>query len=545
MAENGTARFGLQLLGTPRLVAPSGADVTPRLRKAQALLAVLALAESAPVSRHRLQKLLWSDRMQTQGRDSLKKALSEIRHAFAEAGPQNPLESDGGPVSLRLKMIDVDALANRPETGNLYAPRLLEGLGIKDPNFADWLADMRRLLGPMRTPSPILSARPTARRRLTIAVMPSRVMAERDIDFHVAQLLRHGLSRALRQSGVFEIYDAQGTFGEAADLTLSMTLAAFGGATMLEARLATSDYRRELWSSSETLDMSSIDPRQVSVIVQVMADQICQKVRVTGELGDERELVTRSVLSAVEQLFRLSDHDIEGAESALSQAADVMPSSPILAWYAYLTAFQVEKGGRREETIDKADRLAAQAMEADPTNPLTRALVSHVHSFVLRDFERAGEILEPVTGLAGTNVMLADAIGLLHYYRGAYDQAQAYAQLSCELGPWSRFRYAFTTSLAMAQLMQGDYDGAVSSSRRAIAQHPLRSTHVFEPTLRTLASALALSGQREPARDALLRLDRQTGRRTVERLVSPEDSPFPNAETFKIVKSSLEQLHAS
>lgn len=545
MAENDTARFRLRLRGTPQLTAPSGADVTPRLRKAQALLAVLALAEGAPVSRHRLQKLLWSDRMQAQGRDSLKKALSEIRRAFAEAGAQNPLETDGGPVSLRLTRIDVDMLSDCSDTDTLQRPPLLEGHGIADPNFVAWVADMRRRQAPARMATPLLPAHRSARRRLTIGVMPSSVLAERDIDLQLAQLLRQGLSRALRQSGVFEIYDATGTCGHEADLTLSTTLAVFGGATMLEARLATTHDRHELWSTSETLDMTAIDPRRISVLVQVMADQISQKVRVAGDLGGERGLVTRSVLSAIEQLFRLSDQDIASADRALSQAVDAMPSSPILAWYAYLTAFQVEKGGRREETIDKADRLAAQAMEADPTNPLTRALVSHVYSFVLRDLDRAAEILEPVTGLAGTNVMLADAIGLLHYYRGTYDRAEAHARLTCELGPWSRFRYAFTTSLAMSQLMRGDYDNAISSSRRALAQHPLRTTHVYEPTLRTLASALALSGQRDPARDALTRLDRQTGTRTIERLTSPDQSPFPNAETFKIVKSSLEQLHAS
>jgi len=375
-------------------------------------------------------------------------------------------------------------------------------------------------------------------------MLPPQIEEGRDVDRRIAQVLHHSMSRALGQLGVFDVFHAGDASGSAADLALTTSLCTFADSIVLDLRLTMSGDGHELWSSSEVLDLAGTDPRSISIVAQVMADQICAKVRLAGQLGDEKHVVTRSVLSAIEQLFLLSDNDIEGAEASLFQASEVLPSSPIYAWRAYLTAFQVEKAGRDSGIIEKAEHLAARAMELDPTNPLTRALVSHVQSFVLRDLDRAAEILEPVSGMAGTNVMLADAVGLLHYYRSDYSKAHTFAQLSCELGKWSRFRYAFTTSLSMAQLMRGDYKGAISSSTRAIAQHPIRSKLVYEPTLRTLASSLALSGGADMARETLHRLDRQGGGRAIEKLVSPENSPFPNSETFQIVKSSLETLYA-
>ena len=540
--------YRLTLLGTVRLTSPTGEDVTPRLRKARALLAILALAEGRDIERDRLQALLWSDRPHPQARDSLKKAIGALRAALGGPGP-TPLETDGGPVALRCDRIEVDVLRRKPHDRALCAPRLLEGHGIRDPAFVRWVAQMRKRLGgpegdtdPRETriasPARISPRDPILR----IAVLPPDPAAADGAHRQLATLIATGLARILAQSGVFDVQ--AGGDPRDADLALSMTLATLAGDTLLETRMTTACGRHELWAWTEPLIPEATRAEDLGRLVQMMATQIAERVRLSRLPEDERDVITRDVLSAVDQLFRLSRPDIAGAEATLAQAAEVLPSSPILAWNAYLTAFQVEKNSRRSDIVDKADRLAARAMELDSTNPLTRALVAHVQCFVLRDLDRAREILEPVTGLAGRHVMLADAIALLHYYGGDYAQAERYAALSCELGMWNPFRYAFTTTVSMARLMQNDLDGAIAAGRRAIAQHPAAAGVTYEPTLRTLAAAQAMSGDLDAARATVTRLDRQTGQRTIDALVSPASSPFPNVETFKTVRGSLQRLYA-
>jgi DNA-binding SARP family transcriptional activator len=100
-------RFQLRLLGPLELIAPNGDDIAPRGRRARAIIAILAVAEGKPLERAALQDKLWSSRPPLQGRDSLKKALAEIRQAFGSyAGAL--LVENGSLVALNTSLVDMD-----------------------------------------------------------------------------------------------------------------------------------------------------------------------------------------------------------------------------------------------------------------------------------------------------------------------------------------------------------------------------------------------------------------------------------------------------
>ena len=69
----------LRCLGTFRLIHGFDRDLTPRGRKARALLAYLSLHDG-PVPRDKLADLLWSTRGEEQAKSSLRQSLFEIRH---------------------------------------------------------------------------------------------------------------------------------------------------------------------------------------------------------------------------------------------------------------------------------------------------------------------------------------------------------------------------------------------------------------------------------------------------------------------------------
>ena len=77
--------------------------------KDRALLAVLALPPGAAHSRDELAGLLWSDRGDSQARDSLKHALARLRAALRTTAGTSPLAADRQSVRLDPTALQVDA----------------------------------------------------------------------------------------------------------------------------------------------------------------------------------------------------------------------------------------------------------------------------------------------------------------------------------------------------------------------------------------------------------------------------------------------------
>ncbi len=134
----------------------SGEALPLKGRKTQALVAYLALAPREPRTRDELVVLLWSERGEEQARSSLRQSLSELRKALGDTDG-SPLIAGRDAVSLDADAVDVDvaefehliddgtptALERAVE---LYRGELLDGIGVHDPAFEDWLRDERQRL---------------------------------------------------------------------------------------------------------------------------------------------------------------------------------------------------------------------------------------------------------------------------------------------------------------------------------------------------------------------------------------------------------------
>lgn len=537
-------RYRLRLYGTLELRAPCGAEVTPRLRKARALLAYLALAEGRRVERRVLERLLWPDRMPPQARDSLKKALTHLRRSFEEAAAQ-PVETDGGPVRLSLADIDVDAL----DPAIPAAAPLLEGIGIDDPGFRSWLAAERaRRARPEIAPPPPEIDR---QRRFCIAMPPIRTSHPGGAGYEACAILRDCLARALEQTDLVQVIETGAEpqrAGAAPPADLHLTAMAFEGRDSVMVSLATTRVGtgERLWSASEVLDLPMAEPAAIYRTATAFAEQICDSLWQNAGSFGPAHAAAAAAINAIQHIARLSAPDIAKAQAALSQATEHLDRSPLYGWLAYLTAFQLEKRGPREadDIRERARYFSARALELDRANPLTRALCAHAHSFVLRDLDTAREIVSPVRGMVSQNVMLADTVGLLHFYGGRYDESLRHAMIACDLGRWNPLEYAFTTSLASSRLMLGDVSGALRASRRAMAQHPTGLDFRFEPTLRTFAASCALSGTAaEEGRAAMALLNRQLKRAGVDPTDAVPEAVFPNPEVYSMIRQGLERLY--
>ena len=79
------SKLELILLGRFQCLLSSGTQITLPMRKAEVLLAYLALTPGLRHPRERLVNLLWSDRGDEQARNSLRQCLSAIRKALGDA----------------------------------------------------------------------------------------------------------------------------------------------------------------------------------------------------------------------------------------------------------------------------------------------------------------------------------------------------------------------------------------------------------------------------------------------------------------------------
>src|SRR5690242_3350321 len=139
----------LTLFGGFELRLAGGTAIDLPGQKDRALLAILALSPGAAHPRDKLANLLWSDRGDRQARDSLKHSLTRLRQCLQPATPppiaadRHSVRFDAADVAVDVRtfehLLAEDTPAARERAAALYRGDLLEGLGIRDPAFEDWL----------------------------------------------------------------------------------------------------------------------------------------------------------------------------------------------------------------------------------------------------------------------------------------------------------------------------------------------------------------------------------------------------------------------
>src|SRR4029453_489313 len=166
------ARLTLTLLGGFRAHLDPGAPLAFPTRKAQALLAYLAMPPGVAHPRDKLASLLWGNTIETAARTSLRQTLYSLRRSLNGADG-DPLNADGNMVSLGADAVTVDVVeferrvaegtsAALADATALYRGDLLEGLTVQESPFEDWLLGQRERL------------HETALRALTRPLAPTR-----------------------------------------------------------------------------------------------------------------------------------------------------------------------------------------------------------------------------------------------------------------------------------------------------------------------------------------------------------------------------------
>jgi len=150
------AGLKLTLLGGFQAQLEAGAVLVLPTRKAQALLAYLAVPLGQAHQRERLATLLWGAMQDAQARGNLRYALSRIRKILPKT-PRSGLVLEGTSVALDPAVVDVDVARFErlvadgstdalDQAAGLYRGDLLAGLVLAERPFEEWLTSERERL---------------------------------------------------------------------------------------------------------------------------------------------------------------------------------------------------------------------------------------------------------------------------------------------------------------------------------------------------------------------------------------------------------------
>jgi DNA-binding SARP family transcriptional activator/KaiC/GvpD/RAD55 family RecA-like ATPase len=154
--ERPMTRLSLAIFGGFQARLESGKTLALTMKKAQALLAYLALPPGQAHPRDKLAALLWGGMRKEQARASVRQAVFAIRRALGTADCR-ALVLDGENLTLDPTAVEVDAAvferlagagtpADLEKAMTLYRGDLLAGLAVDEPPFEEWLLSERERL---------------------------------------------------------------------------------------------------------------------------------------------------------------------------------------------------------------------------------------------------------------------------------------------------------------------------------------------------------------------------------------------------------------
>lgn len=497
----------LYLLGPISLLGAEGSNLTPRGKKAQAILALLALAPRGQRTRAWLRDKLWSDRDEKRASSCLRQSLFEIRRDIGPLADQI-LIIDRHAIGLRLDAIWVDVLAicETPELfrilGLSIETELLEGLDVSDPEFEDWLLMERQIWYEKAetiqetirsTPTPAKAVLPVEatvsetdlQPSFSLGFLPNIQHGCQPETLHLADFIMESVAKNLNEFQPLNLCDFR-------DITSAACEAQYAGETEYYLRARTLQVGNSLtltlflyratqinleWSQSIQVPVAEAlckDGLVLNGFIAQNVDRIAKSIFESPQKAGGRHDLQRAGYSALNLMFRLDKQDFSTAEKLLSQTCLQGQSSIYPALQAYLSSFKVGEclGSIEEANTKAAERLLTEVVDDNPFNAIALSCLGHVSGYVFKEHEIASSLLERALVLNKNQAFVWDHYALHKIYTGQYDKAFEAAKRACYLGAYSPVSYSYDITLAMAATMVGDHTQAVARCKTALRKQP-------------------------------------------------------------------------
>lgn len=513
--------------------------------KHRALFALLATAPFGRRSRTFLQETLWGASCYDTGRQSLRRALSDVKQAMGESFAE---VLSGNNSDLELDLSKVYFL------GHVGAGPFLEGLDVRERRFLEWVAAIRanpgQLAGLFSQGSPQLSPILPA-----VCVLPFRVVGGDSLDGVLGDWIAEEVCRSLSRSRLLAVISHLSCREFAAsaidisavrtalraDYCVTGTLRRAGGELVLDADFVDTRSGRILWTRQFA--------RRAERFMEDAAEGIGAIVAAIGAAIAEDALVHirgvvpaaiedhRLVIAGVTLMHRPTLRDFARARDLLEEAARRAPyNAEIQAWLGKWYVLSVFNGWATD--VAHETRLAtdatARALDISPDNPFCLTIDGFVHTNLLRRLDVAERRYATALDRNPNSALSWLLKGVLHAFRDEGSPAVGAAHQARRLSPLDPFGYFYDSLNASAHLATGDYAQALEFAERSLS---INDRHLS--TLRAKIIALHYLDRGEEAALAAAELLRRQPDFTIESY--RRDHP---ASQFKIGRKATEAFQA-
>lgn len=533
--NHSTALLSIQVVGPFKATASDGTVVTPKSRKARALLGILVLSPADGVSRNRLASLLWDRVEPDQARSLLRGAVHEIR-ACIDRGEDSALEATRDTLTLKRDRvrIDVDQIfeAGAPAMAEDIAERsLLEGLENLTRPFDDWLAAIRtnfqeRLRAHLSAapipPTDASSVLLQGRTGIRIGVAPLRSFGGDQSD-PIALVLADEISAALsrfRWLSVPSPHSVTAALGPNRDLRAACTeleldflldgqVQVMAGVVRLRASLVSARETSIVWTFKADRDSPDLLSFQDEIAAEVAARIDSLILTTESQRVANTNLTSHNaynlVMRAIQIACRLDPVTFPTAGDLLERALQLEGNRPMAhisaALFHLIAASQGWLGDPRDAMI-RAEREANTALSMDPSEAQAWAIAGFVRSSLYQQPEEAQGMLRRAIDM-NPNLPLAWHFSTGNFLLlGDLPEARACIERYVKLGP-TGVHFFGNSALISLCLLEGRYDEAVRVGRTTIAMHGN-----FVAAYKPFVAALGHLGLREEASQAYARLQR-------------------------------------
>jgi adenylate cyclase len=232
-----------------------------------------------------------------------------------------------------------------------------------------------------------------------------------------------------------------------------------------------------------------------SIAPHVREAEINRARRKRPESLDAHELVMQSI----DLLYRMNFPDFERARKLLQRAIELDDGYATAYAYASLWHIHVVAQGwshdLRSDSLE-AGRLAASAVDRDPTDAFALALHAHVNSFLFRNYNAAIGAFDRALAASPSHAMAWSLSSGVYSYMGEGRLAVERAEKGLRLSPVDTQSFFYLLLLGMAHYANGTFEEAVVWTRKSMGLNP----HLCA-NLRVLTASLVALGQFDQARE--------------------------------------------
>lgn len=483
------------------------ADCEIRGAKPRALIALLVTSPLGRRSRSFLQDCLWGESCYDGGRQSLRRALSDLRQAV---GPKlsEIIEIDNTTVHVRLdKVRHLSAPADGP---------FLQGLDIGTEGFEAWLrAERMRLDATVATPT--RDGTVAAGLFPRVAVAPFRPIADGRRMMHVGDWLAEDVSRSLSRSHFLEVISHLSCrhLSKARSIELGEVRSTIGADYLLYGSIRGADRRlsvdvdlvdtargriiatRTFQSSPERLQ--DLRCGLTAELSDVVSRSIVVDISRRGSTGEITDIDTHRLLVLGVALTHMASERMfqRGRECLLEASRRAPTCTTPLAWLAKWHVIRAINGWSADPAADgrAARALTARCLNMVPDCALSLTMDGLVLSNMFREMDFAGARYRQALDINPNDSLAWLLRGMQHAFSGDTSRGIELTERAHRLSPLDPFGYFYNSLRASAYCAHEDYAEALRLADHSIAVNPRHLS-----TLRVRIAALHGLGQTDNAK---------------------------------------------